>query len=83
MSPFLFLLIVEGLSRLINKEKQDGSIDGINFAWILSTTHLLFVDDAILFGRGTIEEWSTYKNILQFFSNAIGMDISDNKPIFL
>lgn len=57
MSRLLFLLIVEGLSRLIKKAKKDGRIEGIKMARVLNITHLFFVDEVVLFGKGTIEEW--------------------------
>ena len=55
MSPLLFLLIVEGLSMLINKEKGEGKIAGLNISRILRITHILYVDDVVLFCQGTLE----------------------------
>ena len=46
-------------------------------------THLLFVDDVILFGLGTLEEWQGYKEILRLFCSTIGMNISNEKSSFL
>ena len=70
MSPLMFLLIVEGLSRLTNKETTAGKTHGIKIARILRITHLLFIDDAVLYGRGTIEEWDIYKELLELFCSA-------------
>lgn len=67
LSPLLSPLIVEGLSMLINKAKEDGETSGIKIARYLSITHLLFVDNVVLFGVGMIKEWFVYKNILYFF----------------
>ena len=56
LSPLLFLLVIEGLSRLISTTKVEGKIKGIKFSPTLFITHLLFVDDVILFCSSTIEE---------------------------
>jgi len=57
LSPLLFLLIVEGLSRILLKLIEDGKIEGVLVATGIRHTHLLFVDDVILFGKGTLLEW--------------------------
>ena len=59
MSSFtlLFLLVVEGMRKLIEKAKLDGRFRGVMILDIISITHLLFADDVLLFGRGYINEW--------------------------
>jgi mannosylglycoprotein endo-beta-mannosidase len=52
LSPLLFLLIVEGLSILLKKLVEEDKIKGVGVAKGIIITHLLFVDDIILFGRG-------------------------------
>ena len=37
----------------------------------------------MLFGCGSIEDWYSYKNILDIFSNATRMEISEHKLLFL
>jgi hypothetical protein len=64
MSPCMFLLVVEGLRRLIHEAKEEGKIEGIKIARILRITCLLFVDDVVLYGRGTVEEWIVYKGLI-------------------
>ena len=49
----------------------------------LSLTHLLFVDDVILFGTGTFEEWVSFKVILDNFCAASSMCINMGKSYFL
>lgn len=56
MSPFMFLLVVEGLSRMVLTCKRDGRIKGINMGNSVSLTHLLFVDDLTLFSVGSVRE---------------------------
>ena len=53
MSPFLFLLIMEVLSRILKKTEDAGFIQGFLVGPVNSTgirvSHLLFSDDTILF----------------------------------
>lgn len=83
LSPLLFLLIVEGLSKLIQKAKEEVKIIGIKIAMVVRITRLLFVDYVLLFDKGTLEEWSAYKEILDLFSSVIGVVVKDNKSNFL
>ena len=83
LSPLLFILVIEGLSLLIEDAKRNGKIKGINISSRLLLTHLLFVDDVILFGMGSFEEWMAFKFILDTFCEASGMCININKSSFL
>ena len=58
-------------------------IFGIKVSPSLNLTHLLFVDDVILFGLGIVEEWKNYKKLLDTFCYATGMKISVAKSSFL
>ena len=84
LSPLLSLLIVEGLSLLINEAKILGKIHGVSFSSTLVITHLLFMDDVVLFCRRTLEEWCYFRDILDIFTAASGMVISvDNSSFFV
>ena len=54
LSPLLFILIIEILSRIILNAHQKGLITGYQYAPNLAITHLLSVDDVLLFGIGTV-----------------------------
>lgn len=60
-SPFLLLLVAEGLSRMITASKRDGAITGIKLGSSLSLSRLLFVDDVMLFSLGTVSEAKKFK----------------------
>jgi hypothetical protein len=45
LSPYLFFLITEGLSRCLKKAKSRRLIKGVAVGRRLSLTHLLFIDD--------------------------------------
>ena len=42
---------------MINKENDEGKIVGIKIHASVFITHLLFVDDMVLFGNGSMAEW--------------------------
>ena len=50
-SPLLFLLIIEGVSRIILNAKEEGEIKGVKVSVVVSITHLLFVLDVLIFGN--------------------------------
>ena len=83
LSPLLFILVIEGLSLLIVDARSHGLIRGIKISPLLSLTHLLFVDDVILLGSGTLSEWMAFDVILSTFCKASGMCISMEKYSFL
>ena len=48
LAPFLFLIIVEGISRAIVDAKNQGIFHGIYFGNEISLTPALFVDDIVM-----------------------------------
>ena len=48
LSPLLFLLVAEGLSRDLREAKRQSSLKGIQISQNLYITHLLFVDDVLI-----------------------------------
>jgi hypothetical protein len=83
LSPLLFLLVVEGLSRAIQEQVRDKKLEGVYVERGLRITHLMFVDDVILFGSGNITEWEVFKEVLDLFFQATGMAFSPQKSSFL
>ena len=79
----LFILVIDALSLLIIDAREKGFIRGIKISSILALTHLLFVDDVILLGSGTLLEWIAFDVILSTFCKASGMSISVDKSCFL
>jgi len=64
LSPYLFIIYVEGLSALIRKAEVRDQINGIkicNKAPIIS--HLLFADDCFLFFRVNVDQASKIRAI--------------------
>lgn len=73
LSPLLFLLVMEGLSRLIASAEQSGDIRGLRITDIFFLTHLLFVDDVLILLNGSIRDSRAFSKILLLFSSATGM----------
>lgn len=57
LSPYLFLICMEGLSLLLKREAEAGRINGCKVsAQAPSITHLLFADDSFFFCKANVEE---------------------------
>jgi len=53
LSPLLFLLVAEGLSRFLKKAHSGEEFGGILVSQVLSITHLLFVEYILIFCDGS------------------------------
>ncbi|KAJ8755052.1 hypothetical protein K2173_016557 [Erythroxylum novogranatense] len=77
LSPYLFIICVEGLSASIHKLQEQGYIHGAVVArGAPPVSHLFFVDDTIFFTRATEEEARHLKNILQVYEHASGQKVN-------
>lgn len=57
LSPYLFLLVSEGLSRMFERAVERAEIQGYKMLKQCPTlTHMLFADDTLLFGKASIAE---------------------------
>lgn len=57
LSPYLFLLCAEGLSSLVKVRERQGLISGVKISRGGPTiSHLLFVDDYLIFCKAVKEE---------------------------
>ena len=81
LSPFLFLLIADALSKIINYANRGGSFKGIQITSSVDLTHILFVDDVIMMGEGTWENLKEAEKILELYKKATGMHINVEKSI--
>lgn len=64
LSPYLFILVAEGLSHLISKANSRGSLTGLTCSNGPMISHLLFADDSIIFCRAAEQELVSLKNLL-------------------
>ncbi|XP_028101309.1 uncharacterized protein LOC114300656, partial [Camellia sinensis] len=80
ISPFLFIITVEGLDILLSRAKELGLIRGVNIGSEgLNLSHLQFVDDTILFCEADWVEVTNVKRILRCFEVVFGLKINYHK----
>jgi hypothetical protein len=79
LSPLLFLLVAKGLSRALEAAKSRGEFSGITTSPTLQISHLLFVDDVLIFCSGNRRDVETFMKILDLFWNATWMKINSRK----
>eukprot|EP00253_Pinus_taeda_P015314 PITA_15314 len=80
LSPFLIILMMEGLGRSIKHAKAMGKIKGLQLSKNgQALTHQQFVDDTMEQGIPTVKEASTYNKILKEFAMATGMEVNLSK----
>lgn len=72
LSPFLFVIMAEGLGRSITAAKLDGRLKGLSFHNSPTHTHQQFFDDNMLFAHPSVQEARHVKSILNTFSEASG-----------
>jgi hypothetical protein len=82
LSPFLFILMMEGMSKSVNNTTTTGEIKGLKpFENCPTSTHQQFVDDTLLHGTPMVKEVKAYKKILEDFGEASGAEINHSKSM--
>lgn len=77
LSPYLFLLCVEGLSLALKSEAANGRISGCRVSHLaLAVSHLLFADDSFLFFKATTAESSVVKAVLSRYEDVSGQAVN-------
>jgi hypothetical protein len=75
-SPFLFLIIAEGLTGLISKAVETGRFHGYTVNYNISFHTLQFADDTIIVGEGTWDNLWTIKTVLRSFELVSGLKVN-------
>ncbi|MCI23418.1 RNA-directed DNA polymerase (Reverse transcriptase), partial [Trifolium medium] len=77
LSPYLFILMAEGLTSLIHQAIGRGDIHGVKICrGAPMVSHLLFADDCFLFCRASIDEANHLLKILKTYEDASGQQIN-------
>lgn len=76
---FFFSSWLNGPSCLIQEARNKVPLSALKFTISEFISHLLFVDDVMLFGVGTVREIHSLKAILDFFCSATGMELNSRK----
>ena len=80
LSPYLFLLITEGLHELLKRVEIGGNLRGVSLCPAgPCISHLLFADDSLIFYRASMSNCQTIQSILQIYENASGQNINRGK----
>ena len=82
LSPYLFILCLEYLSRKIHEACANK--DWVPFKVRRNTSeisHLMFADDILLFGEASLSTLSTMKAILRSFFHLSGQKINESKSM--
>lgn len=77
LSPFLFILMSEALSKIIQREVRKVNIMELRpSSQASSCSHQKFVDDTLLMGEGSIKEAKILKKTLDTYEQGTGQNIS-------
>lgn len=80
LSPYLFLLVTEGLHALFRRVEAKGDINGVSLCPAgLQISHLLFADDSLVFCRATVPECVKLQSILYNYEEASSQSINRGK----
>ena len=80
LSPYLFLIVAEGLSALLHKAVQEKKLKGVAVsARSPRISHLFFADDSLIFGRATTMECNEIQRILQVYETSSGQQLNRSK----
>jgi hypothetical protein len=80
LSPYLFLFVGEGLSRLLQKEIESNQIQELKICrQSPGISHLLFADDCLLFFKADPVQAGRVKKVLCNYEKATGQLLSNEK----
>ena len=83
LSPMIFILVMEGFSRLMHDAEMKGYIKGFAFSDSVSSSHSLFVDDLLLFGYLKRNHWFYINIMFMRFQSATGLSINCGKSFII
>lgn len=78
-SPYLFMLCAEVFSNLMVQAENRNLIHGLKFSSNISVSHLLFVDDSLVFSRANNTECRNLKSIFYCYAAASGQVFNYDK----
>ncbi|VVA41200.1 PREDICTED: RNA-directed DNA polymerase, partial [Prunus dulcis] len=80
LSPFLFTLVMDVLSRIMEKAQDADEFHGLSPGnGMVEISHLQFADDTIFFIEDKEEYWNNLLQILELFCFVSGMTINKSK----
>jgi hypothetical protein len=80
LSPYLFLICAEGLSRLLYNAETTADIAGFRCSMHgPKITHLLFADDSMVFTKASVRDCQSIKSVLSLYACASGQVVNYQK----
>ena len=83
LSPWLFVLVMEAIGRILDKAIHDGHMSGFGVGRLegrsLAVSHLLFVDDILIFCDADLDQVLFLRMILIWFEAIFGLKINLGK----
>ena len=80
LSPYLFLFVADGLSRVLQQESDQGNIQGLRVCRRApEISHLLFADDSLLFFHAQADQAARVKLALDRYCKGTGQLINPDK----
>ena len=77
LSPYLFLIVAEGLFALIKKSVEEGILEGISiYRREPKLSHLFFADDSLIFCKATLFDCDYLQQIFQVYEKASGQQLN-------
>ena len=77
LSPYLFIIVAEGLSALLHKAIREKKLKGVT-ASVRGPriSNLFFADDSLIFGRATTMECTEIQRILKVYETSSGQQLN-------
>ncbi|WZZ40579.1 hypothetical protein YC2023_036838 [Brassica napus] len=79
ISPYIFIMLMEVLSRLLDKAQTEGSFRLHPLCSDPKLTHLVFADDLLVFSDGSRAFTAGIKDVMCQFKNWPGLDTNETK----
>jgi hypothetical protein len=80
LSPFLYILLADSLSRKLEEERRTRKLPGLLIArGVKEINHSQFVDDTLLLGAATIRTANRFQKVLISFLTASGGKLNTSK----
>jgi hypothetical protein len=80
LSPYLFLFVADGFSRLIQEQVRLRSLNELHICrQAPGISHLLFADDTLLFIKASEEQARKVKEVLKTYEKSIGQLVNPSK----
>ena len=68
LSPYLFILCAKVFSNLLMQAEREKLIHGLKFDKQLTVSHLLFVDESLVFTKASVEDCRNLKAIFDCYA---------------